>query len=750
MHRHSAVRIVAAAGALSVLLLTVVSGSASAGQFTVASCQADRLNFSTSAFNDFATRGMTIRRACNPEGPGLRGLVTANATGRVAVPRGSVAMAAISAPTGTRFTTFRWAGSARRRDCRFALQLYAEGPDITPIALKNVRANQHCPRPTRAQAAGYRSRTFNVTGATRIVQRVICEGGGGRKSCSARGANYIRTYQAAIGIADEQAPSATITLDTPLATGAWVKGIQPLDYDAQDNVGIQSATALVAGNGVGADQRSCLTATDGAYASGVPCPNGSGQIAVKTNQLAEGAQQLLVQAQDTAGNVGASAPATVRVDNTPPARVSVGVDGGDAWRNQAGFSLSWTNPAENDRAPIAAADYKLCPLSGGSCSQGEKVGDGIAALPIQVPGPGEFSVAVWRRDAAGNVDPATASDPVTLRYDPEPPRIAFDAPSAGDPTLVSAAVSDGVSGVADGAIEISAAGSSTWQTLDTHQDGGRLIARIDDAAMPAGNYVLRAGAHDRAGNQASTTQRADGQPMAVTLPLRIQSAMRTGIVRTRVVKRAVRRHGKRRITRRRITELRPNGIVRFGRQVQISGRLTNRDGQGIANADVQVLASIGGGPEQLVGEVHTDATGTYTYTAAGSASRTLRFVFAGSPLVLPAQSAVGIVVPAVSSLRVNHRRVLNGARVTFSGRVRSAPVPSGGKLIQLEVRLSGGWQTFRTVRTDQAGRWALPYRFARTRGIQWYRFRVELPPEAGYPFGAGASESVRVRVRGRS
>ena len=41
-----------------------------AGQFTVASCQADRLNFSTTAFTDFATRGMKIRRACNPEGPG--------------------------------------------------------------------------------------------------------------------------------------------------------------------------------------------------------------------------------------------------------------------------------------------------------------------------------------------------------------------------------------------------------------------------------------------------------------------------------------------------------------------------------------------------------------------------------------------------------------------------------------------------------------------------------------------------------
>jgi hypothetical protein len=245
-------------------------------------------------------------------------------------------------------------------------------------------------------------------------------------------------------------------------------------------------------------------------------------------------------------------------------------------------------------------------------------------------------------------------------------------------------------------------------------------------------------------------QRSDGQPMAVTLPLRIQSALQSGIVQTRVVKQTVRRHGKRRTIRRRITELKQQGIVRFGRQTQISGRLANRDGQGIADADVQVFASTEGAPEQLVGDVHTDATGAYGYTAAGSTSRTLRFVYAGSPLVLPAQSTVDIVVPAVSTLHVNHRRVLNGQQVTFSGQVRSAPIPAGGKLIQLEVRLSGGWQTFRTVRTDQAGRWALPYRFARTRGIQWYRFRVELPREAGYPFGAGASKSMRVRVRGRS
>ncbi|MDP8909851.1 MAG: carboxypeptidase-like regulatory domain-containing protein, partial [Chloroflexota bacterium] len=413
-------------------------------------------------------------------------------------------------------------------------------------------------------------------------------------------------------------------------------------------------------------------------------------------------------------------------------------------------AVAWTNPPENDRAPIVAAQYKLCSAAGGACTQGEQSGSDIARVPIQLPAPGEWTVAVWRRDAAGNADPAAVSDAATLRYDPEPPQVAFDAVSPSDPTLVSAAVVDKVSGLADGAIEISAAGSNTWHTLETQKESGRLIARIDDAAFPAGTYVLRAIARDQARNEASTTLRSDGQPMTVSLPLRVASTLQAGVARTRVVKRIVRRGGKRRTVRRRAIELRPRAVVRLGRRAQISGRLANRDGQGVAGAQVQVLGSADGAAEQLVGVVQTDATGAYTYTATGSVSRTLRFVYGGSPLILPAQSTVRLVVRAVSTLQVSRRQVLNGQRVMFSGRVRSLPIPASGKLIELQVQLSGRWQTFRTARSDVAGRWALPYRFARTHVTQWYRFRVKLPSEAGYPFAAGASKSLRVRVRGGS
>jgi hypothetical protein len=98
---------------------------------------------------------------------------------------------------------------------------------------------------------------------------------------------------------------------------------------------------------------------------------------------------------------------------------------------------------------------------GDPCTTSETAGNDIGRLPVQVPGAGTWTVLMWRKDAAGNADPATASDPVTLRYDPEPPQLAFDAPSSSDPTLVSVPVTDKVSGLADGSIEISPAGSNT-------------------------------------------------------------------------------------------------------------------------------------------------------------------------------------------------------------------------------------------------------------------------------------------------
>ena len=486
----------------------------------------------------------------------------------------------------------------------------------------------------------------------------------------------------------------------------------------------------------------------GPYADRVPCPNGPGQIPVDTTELSEGTQALVVQAQDSAGNVANSGVLTARIDNAPPPRVDVTLAGAQGWRSQPEFVVGWTNPPELDRAPIVAATARLCTADGQSCRTSEQDGPDVSQLGVTVPAPGEFTLSLWRRDAAGNEEQDNASVPVTLRYDPEPPQLAFEPPSVEDPTLVAVRATDPVSGVAGGSIEIGPVGSGSWQTLATERQGDRLLARIDDTALPAGTYGLRASAADQAGNQGSTDRRADGQLMLVTLPLRTVTTLSAGIEQRRTVRQTVRRGGKRHRVRRRITVLRPVGHVRLGAPAHIAGRLTDPAGNGIANAEIQLLARSESTPEQPIDVIRTDPEGGFRYTTSGTSTRILRLLYNGSPKTLPSQAEARLLVRAESSLHVSHRHVLNGQAVRFTGRVRSLPVPAVGKLVELQVRLRTGWQTFRTRRTDPAGKWMIPYRFRRTRGTQTYRFRLRLPRETGYPFEPGTSRSVTVGVRG--
>ena len=127
-------------------------------------CQADRENYSTQAFEDFSTRGMLWRRACNPEGPGLRGLVTANVVRPGTVERGARSLFVLRAPPGTRFKHFSWSGGAQRTDCRYALHIWAYRPDGPTTAIK-MCARTKCVPPRQGQIAGWPKPALCVTGA---------------------------------------------------------------------------------------------------------------------------------------------------------------------------------------------------------------------------------------------------------------------------------------------------------------------------------------------------------------------------------------------------------------------------------------------------------------------------------------------------------------------------------------------------------------------------------------------------------
>jgi hypothetical protein len=725
----------------TVLLVLLLVGlgfprPAAAGEYTIHICEADEAGYTSSAFEEFAERGMKWRRACDPLGPGPRGIVSANVSRPGRVPRGAESGFILSAPPGTNFSRLRWSGHARRRDCRYALQVYADGGPA-PVSIKNVRANRHCPRPGLAQASSYpQMRAFDLGGATRIIQRVVCVGTTAHEYCSSRGRNYIGTVAAEATVVDGTAPSAGIAQDSALTRGQWVRGRQSFSYDASDNVGIKGAAAIVAGSARGTDPKTCN------YTQRVPCPSAPGSIEINTAEAPEGSQSLTVAAEDAAGNRAESGAVTVRIDNAAPGSVPIGVGGGEGWRNSNGFDLAWVNPPEADRAPISAAHFRLCRVGGGDCVTGDRAGAGIATIDnVAVPSPGEWELRLWREDAAGNQQPENASRPARLRFDPEPPQLGFEAPSAEDPTRVSVMVTDRISGLGSGEIEISAAGSGTWQVLPTSREGDHLVTRVDDAVLPAGEYDLRASARDQANNLASTDRRRDGQPMRLRLPLRVATSMKAGVVS----KRLVTRKGK----RKKRTVLEPRATVAFGSRVRLGGRLVNRAGHPLSGAKVLVYSRAPEGIERLEDTIATDSDGRFVYELEARSSRRFRFLYEGTATILPVESEATVLATATSTFSVKPKHVLNGDSVTFSGRVKGRPLPEAGKLLELQVDLSDEWQTFRTVRSDPDGTWRIVYPFKRTCGIQRFRFRIHLPGEASYPLEPGDSHELMVRVRGR-
>jgi hypothetical protein len=513
-----------------------------------------------------------------------------------------------------------------------------------------------------------------------------------------------------------------------------VSGTQQVNYGALDNVGVRVARAVAGGSGREHQARPCN------FALRIPCPNGSGSIRMDTRQLVDGVQPLQVRAEDAAGNWSDSSPVTVRVDNTAPGAIPLTMQGGEGWRNSNHFDVSWLNAEAPSQAPIAAAHYRLCGPADGNCLVTRLASPNVSRAGVSVPSPGEWNLRLWREDSAGNHLPANASVPVVLRYDPEPPAVAFEQPSRSDPTLMAAAATDHVSGIAGGQIEISAFGSGIWHQIDTVRTGGRLLARVDDARFPAGTYVLRATAYDRAWNQSTSDQRLDGSQMTITLPLRAPTTMRAGVLLRPQRHRDRRRSAPRRLAR--------TSRASLDSELKLAGQVKLRNGPPVPGAEVHILASSEAATERLVATLRADQHGRYVFVTRARSTMAFRMLYPGTPTELPSQARTRILVPAASSIRARPRRVVNGRQVTFSGDVRSTPTPPDGKLIELQVVLSGRWQTFKTVQSGPDGRWATRYRFRRSCGLLRYRFRARLPEESGYPFEAGQTRRIGVQVRG--
>ena len=344
----------------------------------------------------------------------------------------------------------------------------------------------------------------------------------------------MRTYQATVVIADDIAPAVAILQDTPL----YRRSVGQRNAAAQlHGIGQrrrQSARAVVGGTRGGIPRpRMCTRCANGPFAAPVPCPNDPGQYRRRDQSADGGDAAARRRGAGSAGNRTALGPGDGadrqhaagtrrrwrrrRRRVAQPERLGGGLDEPGRSRSCARLPRRITSSARPGREV---------------CSRGTQAAPDISRLPIAVPGPGEWTLSMWRRDAAGNEEADNASVPVTLRYDPEPPQLAFEPSEAADPTRVAVRVTDHVSGLADGTIEIAAAGTGDVADAE-HTEGRRPTRDAHRRRAAPGRYLRAPGARrDQAGNEASTESRDDGQPMVVTLPLRTPATLEAGFERT--------------------------------------------------------------------------------------------------------------------------------------------------------------------------------------------------------------------------
>jgi hypothetical protein len=531
----------------------------------------------------------------------------------------------------------------------------------------------------------------------------------------------------AVTVVDDSPPAISANAGALWGDG-WLRGRQEAWAAYSDNVGVRHIYGQVDDGQPFSwhefDDPGWPASVRCDYSRSRPCqdiPNGG--LRLDTAAIPDGTHTLRAGAIDAAGN-RAARERTIRVDNTAPATPrDVTVAGGDGWRRTNGFAVGWANPP-GQAAPIVRAHWRLCPADRQSeCTTGTRDGDGIHEVGgLEVAGTGDYTLALWLEDGAGNLDPASAAPPAHLRLDATPPRSpGFEASDPADPRRLALPVADEGSGVASASIQVRRHPEGEWRTLATELRDGRAWSQIPDLELPAGPYDVRALLRDGAGNETTVSADALGRPMGLVLPVRTPTRL-TADRRLR---------------------------LRFGKAGRLIGQLATAAKRPVAHATVALLARVAPGRHfRPAGAVQTDGQGRFAADVPAGPARTIRFAFGGYGLLLPANADARVLVPAAAVLHANRRRVRNGRRVTFAGRLLGGPIPAGGRTVDLQAHYRAAWRTFATPRTDRIGRFRFVYRFGATVGRVVYRFRVLVKPEAAYPYVAGRSPLVKVTVVG--
>jgi hypothetical protein len=548
----------------------------------------------------------------------------------------------------------------------------------------------------------------------------------------------------------------------PSSSGGWVAGDEPafVELGHPSSVPISGIRGYAISVDRGEGSSPCSNPVCGG--AEIDAPGGIEDDVVSLGPLPEGLNYVRAVAVSGSGvrsrQVGS---AEVYVDATRPEVSLHGAPSG--W---ASGPVAVTVVASDSLSGMTAAGadgpFTAVAVDGAAPTRSE---GGVAAAVVA--GEGIHEVVFYARDAAGNVADGRAGSPApasaAVRIDGTPPRVAFArAQDPLDPELIEATVTDALSGPAPsrGSIAVRPSNSrGPFEELPTAASGGRLQARWDSDAYPAGNYEFRVTGYDLAGNVARGDRRATGIKMVLTNPLKGRVTISSGFGAERMRWHRCRkgRNG-RRCRKREIEsfEFRPGRIrVPYGRGISFGGQTLGAAGQPLSGLPILVTETFaeGASPIARTTLLRTDERGRFKTRLAAGPSRDVVASFAGTRL-LGRASGPPVHLGVLTSLQLRASAStanVGGAPVVFRGKVAStgARIPPGGRPVALQFRYPGaGWSEFRTVQTNARGRFSYPYSFSDddSRGVR-FQFRAYVPAMEGWPYEPAVSRPLFVTGR---
>lgn len=584
-------------------------------------------------------------------------------------------------------------------------------------------------------------------GASGFEDRLLCARAES-KWCSLDQGSWSGLRALTITVDDPTAPSAAIA-GGELVAGGWRRGVQAIAIGGSDaGSGVRFGETRLDGARIGFNEYPCAKASIGGEWRATrmqPCLTSVGEThAVATQSFSDGQHSLLHCAVDFAGNSGCTGTRTVLIDNNPPAHPkAAALAGGEGWRRSNDFDLSWENPGQGQASPIAGAPWRIVGAAGYDTGVRFAAGRDRSSLAnLAVPAAGSYSLQLWLRDEAGNEDPGTAVT-VPLRFDDQRPEVRFSN-DASD-SWVMADLSDPHSGPSGGEILYRRVDADAWIELPTKLVAGdrpgfaHLVAPMPELGF--GTFVLRADGVDGAGNQASSTLRADGTQMAI----RRVPAPHAPKAKSRLFARLRGGHGRGEAL-----------TVPFGAPALLSGRLVRAaDGAGLGRRPLRVVSRPARGAltPVAVSTATTGEQGGFELRLPPGPSRRVTVTFVGDAGLEPAErQPLELRVRAGVTLRAVPESLLTGQAVRLSGRVKAkgAPIPRRGKLVAIQYleAATHRWRPVLVTRSDHQGRFRARYRFRYVTGRAAIRLRATALAEERWPYVPGFSPPVTVRVRG--